>query len=116
VRLRPSLCTAGLMAVLASCAGSEHPFGFQNNDLLAIGRLDPANDGVVLDDLGLNVQFTARFRIKHLSRGKAPSSVLTVYYIAHTSIPGGKNVRLHLRRHSGGEWLVCSGGGRGYVC
>ena len=73
-------------------------------------------DTEVLDDLGLNVRITARLRITRVVSGHPPSSTVKILYIAHMSMPKNEEVRLRLRRSDNGLYLVCSEGGRGYIC
>jgi hypothetical protein len=70
----------------------------------------------VLDDLGLNVEFTGRLTITHVHSGSAPSSILSIRYIGHSDLVPDHPVRLHLRRAKDGIWLVCGDRGRGYIC
>ena len=110
------LCSI-LAGTLVEATGCAHRQAL-SNDLLVTGYVVASDGGQVLDDLGLNVRFQGRLRVTRVLRGPLPGPFLNVQYIEHTSIASDREVRLHLRKASGGTWLVCqpAGGGRGYVC
>lgn len=76
------------------------------------------NDGNVdiLDELGLNVRFTAQLHVSRVVSGQIPSQDLTIRYIAHTHLPEDVELRLKLRAADDDIYLVCRDGGRGYIC
>jgi integration host factor subunit beta len=85
------------------------------NDLVVYGKVENL-DSDEFDDLGMNVRVTARLRITRIVRGRAPSPVLTIRYIAHSYLSEDAELRFRLRRADDGTYLVCTNGGRGYVC
>lgn len=96
--------------------GFARDSSIRTEDLVVWGRVKSL-DYEALDEFGFNGQITARLTITRVVRGRPPSSVLTIKYIAHTNYVEDRAFRFHLRRSKDGAWLACSdGGGRGYVC
>ena len=83
---------------------------------MVIGQVETLGSEV-MDEWGLNVQFTGRLKVIRVLRGTRPSSMLPIRYIAHTSRASDHESQLRLRRAEAGTWLVCRhDGGRGYNC
>ena len=97
-------------------AGCGHVPRSGTDDAVVVGRVQTL-DHEVLDEWGLNVQFTGRLNVTRVVSGRPPSAVLTIRYIAHSSLAADREFPFRLRRSEGDVWLVCrEGGGRGYVC
>ena len=103
-----------LIFLLTGCAGSPQ-IGANSGDLVAWGTLKN-HSFKVLDEWGLNGRATADFHITRVVTGRTRSKVVRISYIAHSYIHEGVEMRLRLKRSGSGEYLVCSEGGRGYVC
>jgi integration host factor subunit beta len=88
-------------------------------DLEVVGRVrnlhyEPIHDP---DDLLGHGWITARVRISRVVRGRSPSRLITVRYIAHSFRYGGRPVRLRLRADGSGTYTVCAEpGGEGLIC
>ena len=70
----------------------------------------------VLDEWGMNVRITAQLRVRRVVKGRLKARVLTIRYITHSGLPEDTEIKLRLRRSNDGSYLLCSNGGRGYVC
>lgn len=42
--------------------------------------------------------------------------MVNIKYITHGGLPQNADLRLRMRRADNGTYLVCSDGGRGYIC
>ena len=89
-------------------------------DLEVFGRLQqnlecqPIEDP---DDILGHCWITARFRISRVVRGRAPSRLITIRYLAHTYRVEGRLIRLKLRANASGTNTVCAvPGGEGLRC
>jgi hypothetical protein len=96
------------------------------------GRPSPPPDLEVVGQLLCNVDFgsiedpddllghgwvTAHFRITRAVRGKPPSHLITIRYLAHTYRLANSPMRLRLRVNANGIYTVCAEpGGQGLVC
>lgn len=98
----------------AGCATTQ-PVHENENDIVAFGMLK-SRGYEALDDDGLDARITAELHISRVVAGSAPSRVLIIHYIAHSDLPEGRELRFHLRRADDGTYLVCTEGGRGYIC
>jgi hypothetical protein len=97
-------------------ASAARDSSIQADDLVVFGRVQGLNYES-LDEFSMDAQITARLTITRVVRGRPPSSVLTIKYIAHTDYAQDRIFRFHLRRSQEGGWLACSDdGGRGYIC
>jgi len=116
VRLALALCSFVLATTFLPVAGAARESSIQADDLVVFGRVKGLNYES-LDEFSMNAQITARLTITRVVRGRPPSSVLTIKYIAHTDYAQDRTFRFHLRRSREGVWLACSDdGGRGSVC
>ena len=116
MRRAPALIAFIVAATLAAVAGPTLASSKHAHDLIVYGHVENQNHDF-LDDLGLDVLITARLTITRSVKGQAPSSVLTIKYIAHSDLDENRDFRLHLRPGDDQAWLVCNDhGGRGYVC
>lgn len=110
-----------LVAALASgtdaTADSASKADTQMEDLVVLGQADKSLAYEVLDEFGLNVRITARFRVARVIEGRLNPGTIKIRYIAHSDMPTDRELKLRLRRSEDGIYLVCSeGGGRGYIC
>lgn len=104
------------MALSASAEASGHASRIRHGDLVVMGYVR-TQAYEVLDEYGMSTAITADLRISKVIRGRAPSRILTVRYIAHVDLPDDQDLRFHLRPTPTGTWLVCKqGGGQGYIC
>ena len=111
-----ALCTSFLAATFAPVARSAPITPNKATDLVVFGRVTTLNYEV-LDDLGMSTAITAQLTITRVVRGRPPSSVLTIKYIAHSDRVPDREFRFHLRRSKQGIWLACKDSvGVGYVC
>jgi len=107
---------AFVMATTLSPVAVARDSSGQADDLVVFGRVKGLNYES-LDEFSIDARITARLTITRVVRGRPPSSVLTIKYIAHTDYAQDRTFRFHLRRSQEGVWLACSDGvGRGYVC
>lgn len=106
-----------LAAALTAFSGCVHHVEAPSSDLIVLGHARTLTYEP-LDEFGMSVVMTARLTITRVVKGRAPSSVLTVKYIAHEDLPANQDRRFHLRRAKDGTYLVCRDprGGRGYIC
>jgi hypothetical protein len=104
-------------AALTASSGCVHHVEAASTDLIVLGRVRTLTYES-LDEFGMSGVMTARLTITRVVKGRAPSSVLTVKYIAHGDLPADQDRRFHLRRANDGIYLVCRDprGGRGYIC
>ena len=112
------LCLAGASVLLSSASleAKGHASRIGRGDLLVTGYAS-TRAAEALDEFGMSSDITAELRISKVLRGRAPSQVLTIRYIAHTDLPEDSELRFHLRRSSASTWLVCKEGkGLGYIC
>jgi hypothetical protein len=86
------------------------------SDLVVFGKVQGQKFIETLGELGTDSVFTARFRVTRVQSGNSPSRMLTIRYIAHTYLSEDREFHFRLRPTSDGTYLVCSEGGRGYVC
>ena len=108
-----SVALAVVLFAVASCA---HFSGDESRDIVVFGKVQTL-DFEPLDEYAISSQISARLTITRVIRGRPPSQVLTIRYIAHSDYPMDREVRFHLRRSDDGVWLVCHDGlGRGYDC
>ena len=86
-------------------------------DVMVSGRVETLKYAALRDGLVLDGEFTARLTIARIIRGRPPSSVLTIRYIAHTERHSTHVSRYHLRRSTDGVWLACRQKRElGYIC
>jgi hypothetical protein len=115
VRFALAFCSFVLAATFPPVVGAARESSIRTDDLVVFGRVKGL-DYESLDEFSMNAQITARLTITRVIRGRPPSPVLTIKYIAHTDYAKDRIFRFHLRR-SQEVWLACSDGqGRGYVC
>ncbi len=107
-----------LAAALTTSSGCVHDAGVPSTDLIVFGQVSTLDHFEPLDEFGMSGVIKARLTITRVVKGRAPSSVLTVKYIAHMDMPADQDFRFHLRRADDGSYLVCRGerGGSGYHC
>ena len=110
-------CAFALAAALTISSSCAHHVAVPSSDLIVSGRVrtltyDP------LDEFGMSGVMTARLTITRVLKGRAPSPVLTIKYIAHTDLPADQDLRLRLRRANDGIYLVCKDerAVNGYIC
>ena len=118
VNMKIILRLATLMALVTSgtLGAKQRDPQIRRGDLVVMGHLI-TREYEALDEFGASVTMTADLRISRVLQGHAPSGKVTVRYIAHTDAPENRELRLHLRRSSGGTWLVCKKGrSEGYIC
>lgn len=108
----PFVIAALLMYVDPDAAGYPAP---QSTDVIVMGDLETLSTES-MDELGSDVQITAHLKINKVLEGKIAERSVTIRYIAHTEWPKRNKIRFRLRKSSDGTYLVCSSGGRGYVC
>ena len=106
-----------MAAALTASSGCVHHAGVPSTDLIAFGHVRTLTYEP-LDELGMSGVMTARLTITRVLKGRAPSPVLTIKYIAHTDLPADQELRFHLRRAKDGIYLACRdrAGVRGYIC
>jgi hypothetical protein len=105
-----------LATTLPPVAGVARGSSIQADDLVVFGRVKGLNYES-LDEFSMDAQITARLTITRVVRGRPPSPVLTIKYIAHTDYAKDRIFRFHLRRSQEGGWPACSDdGGLGYIC
>ena len=89
-------------------------------DLEVFGRLQKNLECQLIedpDDILGHCWVTARFRISRVIRGRAPSLLITIRYLAHTYRLEDRLIRLRLRANSSGTYIVCAEpGGEGLRC
>lgn len=86
-------------------------------DVIVFGRVETSKCAALGDGLVLDGEFTARLTIARIIRGRPPSTVLTIRYIAHTERHATHVSRYHLRRSTDGVWLACRQKRElGYIC
>ena len=104
-------------AALTASSGCVHNADVPNADLVVIGHVSTLGYEP-LDELGMSGVTTARLTINRVLKGRAPSPVLTIKYIAHSDLPADLEIRFHLRRSKDGIYLVCRDPrvGRGFIC
>jgi hypothetical protein len=88
-------------------------------DLEVVGRLKNFDYEAIDDpeDLLGHGWITARLRILRVVRGRSPSRLITIRYLAHTYRNESSPVRLRLRGNANGTYTVCAtSGGDGLVC
>lgn len=111
------LLAAALASGTGATADSAAKTGTQANDLVVLGQAEKSLAYEVLDEFGMNVRITARFRIARVIEGRLNPSTIKIRYIAHSDMPTDRELKLRLRRSEDGIYLVCGeGGGRGYIC
>lgn len=116
--MRIALLLAAVSTAAASVPARSREQISRNDpqDLIVEGRATSLSYEA-LDEFGMSSAITAQLRISKVLRGRAPSSVITIRYIAHMDLPKTGNLRFHLRRSSTTIWLVCKEkGGLGYIC
>ena len=104
-----------LIATQSSATARPHP----RPDLEAVGRLRNLDyrhiDGP--DDGFGHGWITAEFRISRVLRGRAPSRLVIIRYLAHTYRREDLPIRLRLRANTNGTYTVCAEpGGEGLIC
>jgi hypothetical protein len=106
-----------LAAALTVSSGCVHHAAVPSTDLIVYGHVSTLTYEP-LDEFGMSGVMTARLTVTRVVKGRAPSSVLAVKYIAHEDLPADQDRRFHLRRSKDGTYLVCRDprGGRGYNC
>jgi hypothetical protein len=88
-----------------------------STDVVVLGKVETLKYEALGDGLVMDGQFTARLTVTRIIRGRPPSHVLTIRYIAHTDRQVGYVGQYHLRRSKDGIWLACrKGRDRGYIC
>ena len=102
-----------LIFLASGCANS--PPMDKSGELVVWGTLKNRSFEA-LDEWGLNGSAAADLHITHVDSGRAPSRILKIRYIAHSYIKEGVEMRFRLQRSETGEYLVCTEGGRGYIC
>jgi len=116
VRFALAFCSFAVATALPPVASAAPDSIIRADDLVVFGRVKGLNYES-LDEFSMNAQITARLTITRVVRGRPPSSVLTIKYIAHTDYARDRTFRFHLRRSRDGVWLACSeDGARGYIC
>lgn len=103
------------LLVLAPGSGLADEAG-RPEDLVVFGELDDQEYMGSMDELGMNGIIEARLRVTRVVKGRPPSLMLKIRYIAHTFRSGDRAFRFRLRRDEDGTYLACSDGGRGYIC
>lgn len=116
MRLLLHLLATVLAPAMIPSSGLDCDANCKASDLSVLGKLESQEYIGSLDDFGLNGVITARLRISRTLSGRAPATVVKVRYIAHGYLSEDSELRFHLRRSDDGEYLVCSDGGRGFVC
>lgn len=102
-----------LLGLTTACA---HTPDVETNDLVVLGRVERIAYEP-LDELSTDGLFTARLTLTRVIRGRPPSSVMTIRYVAHTDLVSDRDFRFRLHRSAGGDWLVCAKPGeRGFAC
>lgn len=110
------LATLMALVVSGTLGAKQRDPQIRRGDLIVMGHLT-TREYEALDEFGASVAMTAELRISRVLQGHAESRNITVRYIAHTDAPKNRELRLHLRRTSGGTWLVCKEGrSEGYIC
>ena len=103
----------GLLGIVLAIGALPSLFPVQaSNDpartLIVEGRLE--NTGFKhedrSDDLIGHGWVTAKLHIRRTVRGRSPASVLSVRYFAHTYMREDRTFRFHLRRGSGGTYVI----------
>lgn len=115
MRLGLVFITGILATTLAPAAGFARNPGGQVDEFVVFGRVKTLSHEALTDD-SMDTQVIARLTVTRVVRGRPPSSVLTIKYIAHTDFVENLDFRFHLQRSKDGVWLACGDGGRGYVC
>lgn len=88
-------------------------------DLEVVGRLKNLDYQLADDpkDILGHGWITAQLRISRVLRGRSPSSLITIRYLAHTYRNESSPVRLDLRANANGTYTVCAPpGGDGALC
>jgi hypothetical protein len=85
-------------------------------DLVVSGKLEAQEYLGSLDELGMQGVIKARFRVTRVHSGRTASQLLTVRFIAHGTVSEDREFRWRLRETDDGTYIVCSDGGRGYIC
>lgn len=93
-----------LLGLTIACA---HNPDLETNDLVVLGRVERIAYEP-LDELNIDGIFTARLTITRVIRGRPPSSVMTIRYVAHTDLVSDRDSRFRLHRSAGGDWLACA--------
>ena len=104
-------------AALTASSSCVHNADVRTTDLVVFGHVSTLGYEP-LDEFGMSGLMTARLTISRVLKGRAPSPVLTIKYMAHTVLPADLEIRFHLRRSKDGIYLVCRDprGGRGFIC
>src|SRR5215204_4568995 len=97
---------AAALAALSSCA---HNTDVPNTDLVVFRQVRTFGYEP-LDDFGMSGVMRGRLTITRVLRGRPPSPVLTIKYIAHTDLAPDEDFRFHLRRAEDGIYIACRGG------
>ena len=102
---------------VTSQASSRDAPSPRKSDLVVVGVIERQKFVGMTDELGMNSVIEARVRVRRIEKGHLRSSVLTVRYIAHTAYSRDNlEHRFRLLSTADGKYLVCSEGGRGFVC
>jgi hypothetical protein len=110
------LLAAAALALSASAEAREPASPVRDGDLVVMGYAR-TRAYEVLDEYGMSTAITADLRVSRVIRGRAPSRILTIRYIAHGNLRDDLELRFHLRPTPAGTWLVCKqGDGQGYIC
>jgi len=96
-------------------AGCAHVPAYNGSDLVVFGTVETLNYEAI-DELAMNGRFTARLTINRVDKGRPPSSLMTIKYIAHADFERDREFRFHLQRSHDGTWLACKDQGVGYIC
>ena len=104
-----------LAAALLSSAGPAQQSSLHDDEVVVMGRLDNQRDDGTEPSLWDSI-FIARLHVTQVLRGRIPSKVLTIKYIAHSERSEDQEFHFHLRRKRDGTYLACGDGGVGFVC
>ena len=106
-----------LAAALTALSSCLHNANVSNTDLVVVGQVRTLSYEP-LDEFGISGVMTARLTIARVLKGRPPSPVLTIKYIAHTDLAADQEFRFHLRRTTDGNYIACRDrrGVRGYIC
>jgi integration host factor subunit beta len=117
MRFASVICLLTMASELAASGSWAKDRSDRAKDVYVVGTIENISyqHEEIPDDMLGHGWFTARLHISRTVSGKAPSSVITVRYFAHTYM-GWKDFLFHLRPSKEGDYIVCSDNGEGARC
>lgn len=110
---------SSLVSLFIATQSSATARAYPRPDLEVVGRLRNIDYQTIAepeDGIG-HGWITAEFRISRVMRGRAPSRLITIRYLAHTYRREDLPIRLRLKANRNGTYTVCAEpGGEGLIC